>query len=114
MHKCGVPGIGWCVNWLLLWLCCEYACAADLSARVETGLRKSLAFYPQRQHGGGSASAYSLELDSRWGEWLRVEKNVVTVNHDARTGIGLIYLSPDPFSGSATSQRPTMNSQEGT
>jgi hypothetical protein len=33
-----------------------------------------------------------LDLNSRWGEWLRVEKNVITVNHDATTGIGLIYL----------------------
>ena len=92
IHKRRFAGIGWCVNWLLLWLCCEYACAADLSARVETGLRKSLAFYEHQQHGGGWASAYSLDLDSRWGEWLPVEKNVITVNHDATTGIGLIYL----------------------
>jgi len=105
MHKCRFAGIGWCVNWLLLWLCCENACTADLSARVETELRKTLAFYEQQQHGGGWASAYSLDLNSRWGEWLRVEKNVITVNHDATTGIGLIYLRPAPFSGSATSQR---------
>ncbi len=30
--------------------------------RVETGLRKSLTFYEQQQHGGGWASAYSLDL----------------------------------------------------
>lgn len=67
-------------------------CAADLRARTETGLRKSLAFYEQQQHGGGWASAYSLDLTSRWGEWQRVDKNVITVNHSATTGIGLIFL----------------------
>lgn len=67
-------------------------CAADLRARVETGLRKSLAFYEQQQHGRGWASAYSLDLTSRWGEWQRVDKNVITVNHSATTGIGLIFL----------------------
>jgi hypothetical protein len=69
-----------------------HALAADRRARVETALRKALAFYEQQQHGGGWASAYALDLDSRWGEWLPVEKNVITVNHDATTGIGLIFL----------------------
>ena len=67
-------------------------CAADLRARVETGLRKSLTFYEQQQHGGGWASAYSLDLKQRWGEHLKVDKNVVTVNHSATTGVGLIFI----------------------
>lgn len=66
--------------------------AETLRVRAESGLRKALTFYEERQHGGGWASAYSLDLRARWGEWLRVEKNVITVNHDATTGIGLVYL----------------------
>ena len=66
--------------------------ADDLRRDVEAGLRKSLDFYKQQQHGGGWASAYSMDLKQRWGEHLKVDKNVVTVNHSATTGVGLIFI----------------------
>jgi hypothetical protein len=80
----------WCV--ILLLFCGETASAGDLKVEAETGLRKSLTFYKERQHEGGWASAYSLDLKSRWGEWKRVGPEVLTVNHSATTGIGLIFL----------------------
>jgi hypothetical protein len=74
---------------LLATLCCG---RNDIKYEAEDGLRRALAFYAERQYGGGWATAYSIELNVQWGEWRPVAEDVVAVQPPGTPEVGLIFL----------------------